>query len=77
MPLYIRTPTDDEFRPIVQGFRDNWGFPQCGGASGGTHIGILAPGDSPAYDYNSKAFYSVVLQGVADHRLRSWDVNVG
>ncbi|KAM3849596.1 uncharacterized protein ACN63O_002484 [Diretmus argenteus] len=77
LPLYIRTPSEDEFKVIIQGFRDRWGFPQCGGAIDGTHIGILAPTDSPADYYNRKGFHSVILQGVVDHRLRFWDINVG
>nr|XP_055057244.1 uncharacterized protein LOC129441619 [Misgurnus anguillicaudatus] len=77
LPLYIRTPSVDEVQIIIQGFRDRWGFPQCGGAIDGTHIGILAPPDCPADYYNRKGFYSVILQGVVDHRLPFWDINVG
>lgn len=54
-----------------------WGFPQCGGAIDCTHTGILCPPDSPADYYNRKGFYSVILQGVVDHRLWFWDINVG
>ncbi|XP_049910143.1 uncharacterized protein LOC126396249 [Epinephelus moara] len=77
LPLYIRTPSEDEFKLIIQGFIDWWGFPQCGGVMDGTHIGILAPTDCPADYYNHKGFYSVILQGVVDHRLQFWDINVG
>lgn len=77
LPLYIKTPSEEEFKLIIQGFKDKWSFPQCGGAIDGTHIGILAPTDSPADYYNSQGFYSVILQGVVDHRLRFWDINVG
>lgn len=77
LPLYIQTPSEEEFKLIIQGFRDKWGFPQCGGAIDRAHIGILAPNERPADYYNSKGFYSVILQGVVDHRLRFWDINVG
>lgn len=77
LPLYIKTPSGEEFKLIIQGFKDKWGFPQCGGAIDRTHIGILAPTNSPADYYNSQGFYSVILQGVVDHRLRLWDINVG
>ena len=77
LPLYIRMPSERELKDIIHGFRDRWGFPQCGGAIDGTHIGILAPPISPADYYNRKGFYSVILQGVVDHRLRFWDINVG
>lgn len=41
LSLFIRTPSEQEFESIIQGFRDRWGFPQCGGAIDGTHIGIV------------------------------------
>lgn len=77
LSLFIRTPSEQEFESIIQGFRDKWGFPQCGGAIDGTHIGILAPPVSSADYYNRKGFYSVILQGVVDNRLMFWDINVG
>lgn len=77
LSLFIRTPSEKEFESIIQGFRDRWGFPQCGGAIDGTHFGILAPPVSSADYYNRKGFYSVILQGVVDHRLMFWDINVG
>lgn len=52
--LYIRTPSEQEIKVIIQGFRDRWGFRQCGGAIDGTRIGILAPRDSPADYYSYK-----------------------
>uniref|UniRef100_A0A3B1IRQ6 Putative nuclease HARBI1 n=1 Tax=Astyanax mexicanus TaxID=7994 RepID=A0A3B1IRQ6_ASTMX len=76
LPIYIRKPSAQEFTAIIQGFRDRWGFPQCAGAIDGTH-GILAPPDSPTDYYNRKGFHSVILQGVVDHRLQFWDINVG
>lgn len=77
MPSIIKRPSDPELRAIIQGFRDRWGFPQCAGAIDGTHIGIMAPSESPGDYYNRKGFYSIILQGVVDHRLRFWDINVG
>ena len=76
-PLYIRIPSEPDLKDIIHGFRDRWGFPQCGGAIGGTHIGISAPPNNSSDYYNRKGFYSIILQGVLDHRLRFWDINVG
>lgn len=58
--VYIKTPSEEEFKIIIQGFRDRWRFPQCGGAIDGTHIGILCPPDSPADYYKRKSCYSVI-----------------
>ncbi|CAL9685020.1 unnamed protein product [Knipowitschia caucasica] len=77
LPLFIKTPSLSEFRAIAQGFRDRWGFPQCAGAIDGTHIPIKAPQHAPSEYYNRKGFYSIILQGVVDYRLRFWDINVG
>lgn len=74
---YIKSPSQAELRVIVQGYRDKWRFPQVVGAIDGTHIGILAPADDPADYYNRKGFYSVLLQGVVDHKMKFWDINVG
>lgn len=77
LSLYIRAPSQQELKIIIQGFRDRWGFPQCGGAIDGTHIEILAPPVSSADYYNRKDFYSVILPGLVDHQLWFWDINVG
>ncbi|XP_065119815.2 uncharacterized protein [Paramisgurnus dabryanus] len=76
-PLYIKHPSAAEFRQIIQGFRDKWRFPQVAGAIDGTHIKIKAPPDNSSCYYNRKGDYSIVLQGVVDHRMRFWDINVG
>ncbi|XP_028290540.1 protein ALP1-like [Gouania willdenowi] len=77
LPRYIKKPSEDEFKVIIQEFRDQWGFPQCGGAIDATHIGILTPPGCPSDYKNREGFYSVFLQVVVDHRLRFWDINVG
>lgn len=76
-PLYIKMPSPADLRGITQTFRDKWNFPQVAGAIDGTHISIQAPSDSPADYYNRKGFYSVILQGVVDHRMLFWDINIG
>ncbi len=76
-PQYIKTPSAVEFRMIVQGFRDRWGFPQVAGAIDGTHINIKAPSNTPAVHYNRKGNYSIILQGVVDNKIKFWDINVG
>lgn len=38
LQVYIKTPSEDEFKVIIQGFCDYWGFPQCGGGIDGTHM---------------------------------------
>ncbi|XP_078021421.1 uncharacterized protein LOC144461775 [Epinephelus lanceolatus] len=76
-PQYLHTPSAAELEGIVRGFRERWKFPQCAGAVDGTHIPILAPPNNSADYYNRKGVYSVILQGVVDHNMKFWDVNIG
>lgn len=53
------------------------GFPGIIGCIDGTHIKISAPKvDKDSY-VNRKGFYSIILQGVCDHRLKFTDVSCG
>ncbi len=61
----------------MQTFRDKWHFPQVAGAIDGARVGILALNDIPADYFNCKGFFSVLLQGVVDHRMIFWDINIG
>lgn len=70
LPQCITWPTGNALRAVVDGFAAQWNFPQCAGAIDGTHIPITAPPDNPAYYYNRKGFYSIVLQAVVDHSYR-------
>lgn len=74
---YIRQPTGNDLRDIINGFRDKWGFPQAAGAIDGTHIRIKAPENIRNDYYNRKGWYSVLLQAIVDHRYRIWNINVG
>ncbi|XP_055041197.1 uncharacterized protein [Misgurnus anguillicaudatus] len=76
-PQYIKHPTAAEFRQIIQGYRDKWRFPQVVGAIDGSHIKITAPHENSADYYNRKGDYSIILQGVVDHNMKFWDINVG
>lgn len=76
-PKNLKHPSAAELRLIVQSFRDRWRFPQVAGAIDGTHIKNRAPSDNSSGYYNRKGDYLIILQGVVDHRMRFWDINVG
>ena len=44
---YIRIPTGEGLRRIVNGFSSKWGFPQCISAINGSHISVIAPSENP------------------------------
>ncbi|KAG1660329.1 Protein ANTAGONIST OF LIKE HETEROCHROMATIN PROTEIN 1 [Nymphon striatum] len=41
--IYIKMPVGEELDRVVNGYRDKWGFPNCGGAIDGSHIPIISP----------------------------------
>ncbi len=61
----------------MKGYQETWGFPNCGGAIDGTHIPIIAPVDSHGDYLNRKGYYSLLLQGVCDHKYIFRDINIG
>ena len=46
-----------ELQKIVDGFKNDWGIPQCGGSIDGTHIPITAPVMNHTDYYNRKGSY--------------------
>ena len=42
---YIKFASGSQLTEVLNGFQECYGFPQCTGAVGGTHIEILAPED--------------------------------
>ncbi|XP_071490668.1 uncharacterized protein [Diadema antillarum] len=73
----IRIPRGDAAADVVREFEVKWGFPQCFGAIDGSHIPVQSPKEFRADYYNRKGFYSIVLQGLVDHRYRFMNVNFG
>ena len=62
LPRYISFPTGAALREIIDGFKDDLGFPQCAGAVDGSHIPIISPQECPADYYNRKGWHSIILQ---------------
>ena len=75
--LYIKIPTENEMREMMMCFKEKYGFPCCGGALDGSHIPISAPAANHTDFYNRKGWYSIILQGLVDHRYCFIDVYTG
>ena len=60
LPEYIKIPTGTALKVVIDGFKDDLGFPQCAGAVDGTHI---PPQEYPADYYNRKGWHSILMQG--------------
>ncbi|XP_025061758.1 protein ANTAGONIST OF LIKE HETEROCHROMATIN PROTEIN 1-like [Alligator sinensis] len=72
-PRFLRLSDPQE---VIDGFA-YMGFPNCIGAIDGTHIPILCPPHRSSEYINKKGYFSIVLQGVVDHRGRFTHVTTG
>ena len=62
---------------VVEGFRDELGFPQCAGVVDGTHIPIISPTECPADYFNRKGWHSIIMQGMVNNAGCFTDVYIG
>ena len=49
LPLYIQFPPRNALKEIMDGFKDEWGVPQCAGSIDGSHIPITPPAMNPTW----------------------------
>jgi len=50
---------------------------QCAGAIDGTHVPVRAPAMNHTDYYNRKRWYSIIVQGVFDHKNLFHNINCG
>ena len=77
LKVYIRFPTGDALKSVVEGFEEKWGYPQCLGAIDGSYIPISAPELNHTDYYNRKGWYSMTVQAIVDHDYVFRDICVG
>lgn len=61
---YVSFPSGEDLKTVIRGYKDRWGFPNCGGAIDGTHVPIIAPAE-------------LVMQAVCDHKYIFRNINIG
>lgn len=74
---YIKWPAVHEMVHIEEEFRAITGFPGVIGAIDGCHIQISAPIQDANSYINRKGYYSILLQGICDSKLKFIDVFIG
>lgn len=74
---YVSFPSGEDLKTVIRGYKDRWGFPNCGGAIDGTHVPIIAPAEAHGDYLNRKGYYSLVMQAVCDHKYIFRNINIG
>jgi hypothetical protein len=67
--LYVQWPNALEKEEIAEIFEELYGYPCVCGCIDGCHIRITAPLEQPRRYVDRHHDYSILLQGVCDHRL--------
>lgn len=65
-PIYLKTPTIEDWRDKSKIFCELWNLPNCCGAIDGKHISIQAPNKSGSMYFNYKKTFSIILMAVCD-----------
>ena len=69
-PVYLRSPTMDDWRASAEEFAEQWQLPNCIGAVDGKHVALEKPPGTGTLFHCYKGFSSVVLLAVADANYR-------
>ena len=65
---HIQVLTRDELKNVMEGFRNELGFPQCAGVVDGSHIPIIHCISRRVSGRLSQRFPSIIKQGMVDNR---------
>ena len=77
MKEYIKFPSGDDLKRVVDEFKAKWGVPQCFGSVDGCHISICASSEKNTEYYNWKGWYSMIVQGLVNANYCFLDVCIG
>lgn len=75
--VYMKVPSEDEWKHISRNFLLAWNLPNCIGAIDGKHITIQAPPNSGSLFFNYKKTFSIVLMAACDSNYKFTLFDVG
>ena len=76
-PMYMKPPTNDDWKNIAKDYFEKWNMPNCVGSLDGRHCSLIKPAKSGSLHYCYKKFYSNVLLALADANYNFIAVDVG
>ena len=76
-PIYMRPPSEEDWKQIEHRFNMKWNFPNCIGSLDGKHIMMKCPPNSHSLYYNYKGFFSIVLMALVDADYHFIYIDVG
>ncbi|CAM6096199.1 unnamed protein product [Calypogeia fissa] len=77
-PLHLQWPNVEQMQQIKDGFRTQWGFPNCCGVVDGTHFTVEFPKGEDVTQYcDHQNHVSISMQAIVGHDQRFLDVVVG
>lgn len=76
-PIYVKPPTENDYKRIAKEFETLWQMPNCLGAVDGKHINVQCPPQSGTTYFNYKKQFSIVLMAICDARYCFTSVDVG
>ncbi|XP_031329273.1 protein ALP1-like [Photinus pyralis] len=76
-PIYLSTPSKNDFERTAAGFSRLWNMPNCIGAVNGKHVVIQSPKHSGSQFFSYKKTFSIVLMASCDAQYKFNMVDIG
>lgn len=75
--VLVLPKTPEEWMTVINGFNENWQFPNCYGALDGKHVMMEAQPHTGSDYFNYKMFHSIVLLAMSDASYIFTMIDVG
>lgn len=76
-PIYMPTPSEEDFERIANDFAEYWNFPHVIGYLDGKHVRMKCPDNLGSMYLNYKKYFFIILQGLVDAYYKFIVIDVG